>query len=61
MSFGGRARTRERILRRAGLVAGALVVLALVLLLTGHWILGIIFGAAAVAAVWTFLQARAVR
>ena len=61
MSYGGRATMRERILRRAALIAGVLVLLALVLLLSGHWILGIIFGAAAAGAVWVFLQARAVR
>jgi hypothetical protein len=61
MSFGGRARTREHILRRAAWVAVALVLLAVIFLLTGHWILGIIFAALAAAAVWTFLQARTVR
>lgn len=61
MSYGGRASMRERILKGAGLIAGALVLLALVLLLTGHWILGIIFGVAAAAAVWTFVQVRTVR
>jgi hypothetical protein len=48
-------------LRRAGLIAAALVLLALLLLVSGHWILGIIFGAAAAGAVWVYLQARAVR
>jgi hypothetical protein len=61
MSVGGRASTRQRMLRRAGLIAGALVVLALVLLASGHWVLGVIFVLAAVAAVWVFLQARTVR
>jgi len=61
MTFGGRARTRARILQRAAWVAGALVVVALLFLLSGHWILGIIFGALAVAGVWLFLQARTVR
>jgi hypothetical protein len=59
MSVGGRATTRERLLRRAGLTAAVLVLLALLLLASGHWMLGIILGAAA--AVWVFLQARTVR
>jgi hypothetical protein len=61
MSVGGRAQTRQRMLRRAGLIAGILVLLALVLLLTGHWVLGLIFGAVAAAAFWVFLQVRTVR
>jgi len=48
-------------LRRVGLIAAALVLLALVLLFSGHWLLGIIFGAGAVAAIWVFLQLRTVR
>ena len=52
---------RQRVLRRGGVVGGALVLLALILLLSGHWILGIVFGVAAVAAVWGLLQARSVR
>ncbi len=52
---------RDRALRRAALIAGALVLLTLLLLVSGHWVLGIIFGVAAAAAVWVFLQARAVR
>jgi hypothetical protein len=47
--------------RRAGLIAGGLVVLALLFLLTGHWVLALIAGVPAVAAVWVFLQARSVR
>ena len=61
MSAGGRARTRGRILRRAALIAAVLVLLTLVLLASGHWVLGIIVGVAAVVAVWVFLQARTVR
>ena len=61
MSVGGRTHTRQRMLRRAGLIAGVLVLLALVFLIGGHWILGAIFGVAAVAAVWLFLQVRTVR
>jgi uncharacterized membrane protein YgaE (UPF0421/DUF939 family) len=61
MSVDGRARTRQRILRRAALIAAGLVLLTLVLLSSGHWVLGIIFGVAAAVAVWVFLQARSVR
>ena len=61
MSVGGRARTRGRILRRAALIAAVLVLLTLVLLASGHWVLGIIVGVAAAVAVWVFLQARTVR
>jgi hypothetical protein len=49
------------VLRRAGLIAGILVLLALVFLVSGHWILGVIFAVAAAVAVWLFLQARTVR
>jgi hypothetical protein len=49
------------VLRRAGLIAGILVLLALLFLVTGHWILGVIFAVAAAAAVWVFVQARTVR
>jgi hypothetical protein len=31
------------------------------LLVTGHWILGVVVGVAAAAAVWGYLQARSVR
>jgi hypothetical protein len=61
MSMSGRGQARQRTLRRAGLIAGALVLLALLFLISGHWILGIIFGIAAVAGVWVFLQLRSVR
>jgi len=57
----GRAQTRQRTLRRVGIIAAILVLLALIFLLSGHWLLGIILGAAAVAAVWLFLQLRTVR
>jgi hypothetical protein len=43
------------------LIAGALVVLTLVLAASGHWVLTIIAGVAAAAALWAFLQARTVR
>jgi hypothetical protein len=61
MSAGGRAGARRRMLRRAGLIAGVLALVALLFLISGHWVLGVIFGALAVAAIWVFLQARAVR
>ena len=48
-------------MRRTALIAGGLVLLALLLLASGHWILGVIFGIAAVVAGWVFLQARTVR
>ena len=60
MSVGGRSQVRQRVLRRAGLAGAALALLALLLLISGHWVLGIIFAAAAVAATWVFLQARTV-
>ncbi|HXH96527.1 MAG TPA: hypothetical protein VNH40_04885 [Gaiellaceae bacterium] len=61
MSVGGRAQARRRMLRRAGLIAGVLVLLALVFLASGHWVLGAVLGAAAAAAVWVLLQVRTVR
>ncbi len=61
MSAGGRAQTRARLLRRTALAAVALVLLALILFSSGHWLLGLIFAAAAVAAIWVFVQARNVR
>lgn len=61
MSGGGRARARGRVLQRLGLVTGAAAVLALLLALTGHWILAAVVAAVAVAAGWLLLQARGVR
>jgi hypothetical protein len=61
MSVGGRARTRERVLRRAALIAGVLVLLALLFFASGHWVLGVIAGMPALVAVWMFFQARTVR
>ena len=61
MSAGGRGRTRQRLLGRMGLVAVAAVILALLFLISGHWILGVIFALAAVVAVWLVLQLRTVR
>ena len=61
MSIGGRAALRRRYLRRVAVLAGVLVLLALLLLAGGHWVLGLVFGAAAVAAILVFVQMRAVR
>jgi hypothetical protein len=61
MSMGGRAGTRARILRRALLIAGVLVLLALLFLVSGHLIVGILFLAAGAVAIWAYLQARRVR
>jgi uncharacterized membrane protein YccC len=61
MSFDGRSRTRQRILRRAGIIAAVLTLLALLLFAGSHWILGLIVGVAAAVAIWVFLQARTVR
>jgi hypothetical protein len=61
VSVGGRAQTRQRWLRRAGLVAAVLVLLTLLFFSSGHWFLGIVFGIAAAVAVWVFLQLRTVR
>ena len=48
-------------LRRAALIAAVLLLLALIFLASGHWILAIVFGLAAAAAIWAFLQLRTVR
>lgn len=61
MAAGGRARARSTFLRRAGLIAALFVVLALLLLISGHWILGIIAALIAIVGVWVYVQARAVR
>jgi hypothetical protein len=61
MSVGGRTRTRERVLRRAALIAGALVLLTVLFVVTGHWVLAIIAAVPAAVAVWAYLQARTVR
>lgn len=61
VSSSGRAQTRQRWLRRAALAAAVLVLLALLLLFSGHWFLGIVFAIAAVAAIWVYRQLRTVR
>jgi hypothetical protein len=61
MSVRSREHTRQRMLRRGGLAAGGLTLVALLFLISGHWVLAVIFGVAAAAAVWVFWQARAVR
>jgi hypothetical protein len=57
----GRQRARGRLVQRTGLIAAALVVLTLLFVITGNWILAIVAGVPAAAAVWVFLQARSVR
>jgi hypothetical protein len=61
LTGGGRAELRRRTLRWAALVAGVLVLLALVFLVSGHWLLGVLFGVIAAAAVFMFVQLRTVR
>ena len=61
MSMTGRAGARARMLRRAGWIAAGLVLLALLLLVTGHWVLVLIAAAFAAAAIWAFLQVRTLR
>ena len=61
MAAGGRAQARQRLLRRAALIAGVLVLLTLIFLVSGHWVLALLFGVAAAAAVVAFLQLRTVR
>jgi uncharacterized membrane protein YccC len=61
MSMSGRGQARQRLARRTGIVAAVLVVLALLFLLGGHWLIGLVLAVGAAAAVWVFLQARSVR
>jgi hypothetical protein len=61
VSVGGRGRERQRVLRRATLVAAILALLTLLFLVSGHWVLAVVFGAAAAVAIWVLLQARTVR
>jgi hypothetical protein len=61
MSVNGGAAVRRRYLRRVAVLAGVLVLLALLLLASGHWVLGLIFGAAAAVAIVLFAQMRTVR
>ncbi len=61
MSAGGRARARGRLVQRFGLVAAIGGVLALLLLVSGHWILAVIAAVVALVAGWLLLQARGVR
>jgi hypothetical protein len=56
-----RSQERGRLLRRGYIGAAVLLVLALLFVLTGHWILAIVFGLPAVIAVWAVLQLRSVR
>jgi hypothetical protein len=61
MSVGGRAGLRKRYLRRVAILAGVLVLLTLLLFSSGHWVLGLFFGAATVVAILVFAQMRTVR
>lgn len=61
MSFGGRAQERRRVMRWAYGITAVLVIMALLFLLNGHLILGILFALVAAAAVWVTLQLRTVR
>ena len=57
----GRQQQRTRVLRVGWLVAAALVVLAIVFVLSGHWILTILTALVAIAAAWLVTQLRTVR
>jgi hypothetical protein len=48
-------------LRRAGFTAAILVLAALLFLVSGHLVLGVIFAVIAIVAIWVFMQARTVR
>jgi hypothetical protein len=48
-------------MRRIALGAAVLVLLALLFLISGHWLLALIFGIPAIIAVWMYTQARGVR
>ena len=61
MSAGPRAQLRRRNLRWAFVIAAVLVLLALLFLTSGHWVLGLFFGAIAAVAVLVFTQIRTVR
>jgi hypothetical protein len=61
MSVGGREALRRRYLRRVAVLAGVLVLLALLFFGSGHWVLGLLFGAAAVVAILALAQMRTVR
>jgi hypothetical protein len=62
MSAGGsRDLARRRMLRRSGVTAAILVLATLLFLTSGHWVLALVLGIAAVAAIWVFLQLRTVR
>jgi hypothetical protein len=59
-SANGRTQLRKRNLRGAALIAGVLVLLALLFLLGGHLVVGAFFGAIAAVAVLVLVQMRAV-
>jgi hypothetical protein len=60
-SVGGREALRKRYLRRLVILAAVLVLVALLLLTSGHWVLGLIFALAAGAAILVLVQIRTVR
>lgn len=61
MSVDGRAQLRRRNLRWAAVIAAILVLFTLLFLTSGHWVLGLVFGAAAAVAILAFSQMRTVR
>ena len=61
MSVDGRSQLRRRNLRWAVMIAGVLVLLTLLFLVSGHWVLGLFFGAAAAVAILVYSQMRTVR
>jgi hypothetical protein len=58
---GGRIQARTRLLRRFGLGALIAGVLALLFLLGGHWIIGIVLAVIAAAFIWLYMQTRSLR
>ena len=60
-SVGGREALRRRYLRRIAILAAVLVLVALLLLTSGHWVLGLVFGVTAAVAIVVLVQIRTVR
>jgi len=61
MAAGGRTQRRAQLLRWGYIAAAVLIVLTVLFLISGNWILAIIFGIGAAAAVWYVRQVRGVR
>jgi hypothetical protein len=61
MSTDGRSTARRTYLRRVAVIAAALVLIALLLFVSGHWVVGLVIGAAAVVAIYALAQLRTVR